>query len=105
MHDSVIEKLTEVLSIEKKPLYLNYLGYILLDHSIDIKQGMKYVREALKMEPKSAFYLDSLAWGYYKLGNCKKALSIIKKVRKLEGGDDNEVLKHFNIIKKCNMKK
>ncbi|MFT7005062.1 MAG: hypothetical protein ACJAWW_002431 [Sulfurimonas sp.] len=104
MHDSVIGKLTEVLSIERKPLYLNYLGYILLDHSIDIKQGMTYVREALKIEPKSAFYMDSLAWGYYKLGNCKKALSIIKKVRKLEGGDDDEVLKHFKIIKKCNIK-
>ena len=105
MQNSVIKKLTEVVSVEKNPLYLNYLGYILLDHSIDIKKGMNYVREALKIEPKSAFYLDSLAWGYYKLGNCKKALKIIKKVMKLEGGDDSEVLAHVKIIKQCKNKK
>jgi len=58
----------------------------------------------LKIEPKSAFYLDSLAWGYYKLGNCKEAYKIIKKVTKLEGGDDKEVVSHFKKIKKC-MKK
>ncbi|WP_294966834.1 hypothetical protein [Sulfurimonas sp.] len=105
MQASVIKKLTEVINIEKKQLYLNYLGYLLIDHSIDIKKGMKYVREALKVEPNSAFYLDSLAWGYYKLGNCKKALKIITKATKLDGGDDPEVQVHVKAIKKCKNKK
>jgi hypothetical protein len=105
MQDSVIKKLKKVISIEKRPLYLNYLGYLLIDHSIDIKGGMGYIREALKIEPNSAFYLDSLAWGYYRLGNCKKAYKIISKVKKLDGGDDPEVLKHVQTIKKCKNKK
>ncbi|PHQ64939.1 MAG: hypothetical protein COB99_06805 [Sulfurimonas sp.] len=105
MQDSVIKKLKEVVSIEKRPLYLNYLGYLLIDHSIDIKGGMGYIREALKIEPNSAFYLDSLAWGYYRLGNCKKAYKIISKVKKLDGGDDPEVLQHVKAIKKCKNKK
>ncbi len=105
MQKSVIDKLSKVVEIDKNALYLNYLGYLLIDHSIDINKGMAYVREALKLEPKSAFYLDSLAWGYYKLGKCKKALKIIKKVIKLEGGDDPEVLAHFKAIKECKNKK
>ncbi|WP_321777861.1 hypothetical protein [Sulfurimonas sp.] len=105
MQRSVIKKLSKVVKIDKNALYLNYLGYLLIDHSIDIKKGMIYVREALNIEPQSAFYLDSLAWGYYKLGKCKKALRVIKKVIKLEGGDDPEVLAHFKAIKKCKNKK
>ncbi|MDA3908832.1 MAG: hypothetical protein PF437_07070 [Sulfurimonas sp.] len=105
MQDSVIKKLKKVVSVEKKPLYLNYLGYLLIDHSIDIKGGMSYIRESLKIEPKSACYLDSLAWGYYRLGNCEKAYTIISKVKKMEGGDDPEVLKHVDTIKKCKNKK
>jgi hypothetical protein len=101
MQKSVVKKLKKVVEIEKRPLYLNYLGYLLIDHSIDIKAGMAYVREALKIEPNSAYYLDSLAWGYYKLKKCKKAYKIISKVRKLEGGDDSEVVAHEKAIKKC----
>lgn len=105
MQKRVIDKLKKVASIEKRPLYLNYLGYLMIDHSIDIKGGMRYVREALKIEPNSAYYLDSLAWGYYRLGNCKKATQIINKVKKLDGGDDPEVLNHVKAIEKCKNKK
>jgi len=104
MQKRVVKKLKEVIKTQENPLYLNYLGYLLIDHNLDVIQGMQYINRALKIEPKSAFYLDSLAWGYYKLGNCKEAYKIIKKVTKLEGGDDKEVVSHFKKIKKC-MKK
>ena len=105
MHKRVVDKLKKVVHNEKISLYLNYLGYLLIDHSIDVKAGMVYVKEALEMDENSAFYLDSLAWGYYRLGECEKALQIITKVRKLDGGDDPEVIKHFEAIQKCKMKK
>ena len=105
MQSRVIEKLKEVIKTQENPLYLNYLGYLLIDHKIDVKQGIKYVKRALKIEPNSAFYLDSLAWGYYKLGNCKKAYKIMRKVVKLEGGDDKEVVSHIKKIRKCMNKK
>ncbi len=98
----VIQNLQKV--IEKKPdetLYLNYLGYILIDHEIDVKKGMDYVQKALKVEPNSAYYLDSLAWGYYKLGNCKRADAIMQKVVALGEGDQPEVKEHIEMIKKC----
>jgi len=99
--ERVIGKLESVIKKEPSAMYLNYLGYLLIDHEVDVKQGMKYIREVLEMEPESAYYLDSLAWGHYKLGECKKAESIIQKVLKLKGGDNPEVLEHADAIKKC----
>lgn len=105
MQQRVISKLEEVLNIKREGIYLNYLGYLLIDHEIDVKKGIKYVKEALKIEPNSLFYLDSLAWGYYKLGNCKKAAAIMKKVMNMDGSSNDEVVEHIKIIEKCNIKK
>ena len=98
---SIVKKLKKVIAQKPTGLYLNYLGYLLIDHEIDVKQGMRYVRQALKEHPDSAYYLDSLAWGYYRLGKCHKARKIFDRVRKLEGGDDKEVQKHYKKVLQC----
>ncbi|WP_457749547.1 hypothetical protein [Sulfurimonas sp.] len=98
---SVINKLTKVSKETEEPLYLNYLGYILIDHDIDVKKGIKYIKKVLKTNPDSAFYLDSLAWGYYKLHQCAKAKKIMDRVIDMEGGDNPEVLTHVKKINKC----
>lgn len=99
--ERVVQKLERVIAKERSAMYLNYLGYLLIDHELDIVKGMEYIQEVLEIEPNSAYYLDSLAWGYYKLGECKKAQKIIQKVLKLKGGDNPEVLEHAQAIKKC----
>ena len=101
---SAIKKLKKVVEKIQDGLYLNYLGYILIDHGIDLNNGIKYVDMALKLEPTSIYYLDSKAWGYYKLGKCEKAKKIIDKVIKLDNSNNTEVKSHFNSITKC-MKK
>lgn len=98
---SVIAKLTEVAKQTDDPLYLNYLGYILIDHDIDVEKGIGYIKKVVKNNPDSAFYLDSLAWGYYKLGECAKAKKIMDKVVNMEGGDNPEVLLHVKKIDAC----
>ena len=98
---SVISKFKEVVAVNDDTLYLNYYGYVLIDHNIDVRQGIEYVKRALKTSPESVYYLDSLAWGYYRLKECKKAREVIEKVLTLEGGDDEEVLLHHKAIKKC----
>ena len=98
---SVIEKLTKVVKQTDNPLYLNYLGYILIDHNVDIEKGMGYIKEVVKNNPDSAFYLDSLSWGYYKLHQCAKAKKIMDKVVNMEGGDNPEVLLHVKKIDAC----
>ncbi len=105
MIDSVMKKLQNVIENSQDPVYLNYLGYLLIDHDIDVEGGMKYVKKALESENESPFYLDSLAWGYYKLGKCEKALDLMRRVRKNLGKDDPEVDAHVKQIQQCIKKK
>ena len=83
-------------------LYLNYYGYLLIDHDIDAKKGIDLVNRALELEPGSVFYLDSLAWGYYKLGECKKADEIMQQtLHNEEFVNSPEGKEHINAIKEC----
>jgi len=83
-------------------VYLNYYGYTLIDKDIDVKKGMKIIEKVLEEQPENSYYLDSLAWGYYKLGNCNKALKIMKKVVDIEGLKEDEIRNHWNLIsQKC----
>ena len=97
----VISELKTVISLKEESLYLNYLGYLLIEHNTSIKEGINLIERALEIDPTSGYYLDSLAWGHYKLGQCKKASSIMKKVVKILGDKDSEVKEHLNAIKKC----
>ncbi|MEA1917838.1 MAG: hypothetical protein U9N42_10000 [Campylobacterota bacterium] len=102
LHNFVIKNLKYVISYDPKALYLNYLGYIMIEHDIEVKNGIKYVKEALKKSPDSPYYLDSLAWGYYKIKSCDKAYRIIKKVDKMLPSKENEDVKiHLKKIKEC----
>jgi len=82
-------------------IYLNYYGYTLIDKEIDIDKGIEIIKNALKQQPNNAYYLDSLAWGYYKKGQCKKAYKYMKKVIDIQGDDEIEVKEHWRVIKEC----
>ncbi|WP_353662513.1 tetratricopeptide repeat protein [Hydrogenimonas sp. SS33] len=98
----VIQNLSKALKEGvNDPLYLNYLGYLLIDHDLDVKWGVELVKKALKAEPDSAYYIDSLAWGYYKLGQCKAAYVEMKRVVDKLGAKDPEIKKHWNAIQHC----
>ncbi|BCD68090.1 lipopolysaccharide assembly protein LapB [Nitratiruptor sp. YY09-18] len=97
----VVAKFEKAIQHTKDPVYLNYYGYLLIEHDLDIKKGIKLVKEALKQEPDSGYYLDSLAWGYYKIGKCYEALNIIKRVYFDMGLKDPEVELHLKKIQEC----
>jgi tetratricopeptide repeat domain protein len=84
-------------------IYQNYYGYILIEHEMDIKRGIELVKMALQKEPDSPYYLDSLAWGFYKLKECKKAYEIMQKAIKFDDKFANtaETKEHEMAIKKC----
>ncbi|MEA2019097.1 MAG: hypothetical protein U9N59_11675 [Campylobacterota bacterium] len=82
--------------------YQNYYGYLLIDFEIDVKKGISLVKKALKTSPNNIAYLDSLAWGYYKLKKCKDALKIMSKVIRVTGLKDPEIKFHWDQIEKCN---
>jgi len=101
----VVEKFEKALQEGvKEGVYLNYYGYTLIDKDIDIKRGVKLVQEALLDDPENTYYLDSLAWGYYKLNRCDDAYRVMKRVVEIEGLDEQEINDHWQHIKKCNHK-
>lgn len=100
----VIDGLKQANNEMSSPLYLNYLGYLMIDHNLNITEGMTYVKKALDKEPDSPFYLDSLAWGYYKQGECTDALRLIKQVESMIGTSEDEVKAHLKAIEKCKTK-
>lgn len=97
--ESISQKFDEVTSLLKDSVYLNYYGYLLIDHNINIEKGITLIQEALKIEPNSPYYLDSLAWGYYKKGQCEEAYNIMKYFG--ENVIEEEVATHIDAIKKC----
>jgi predicted Zn-dependent protease len=101
MLSDVMSTLKKVINNKPTPLFLNYLGYLMIDHELDVEEGIKYVNRALLIEPESAFYLDSLAWGYYRQNRCREAQNIMTQVTNKIGGDDEEVKMHIDAIKKC----
>lgn len=82
-------------------IYLNYYGYTLIDKDIDVKKGMRILQDALKQQPDNTYYLDSLAWGYYKQKQCDKAYDLMEKVIAQEGFKEPEITAHWDAIKKC----
>jgi tetratricopeptide (TPR) repeat protein len=99
--DSVISDLTKVVEVKEDGYYLNYLGYCLIEYDRDVEKGIAYVKRALAIEPDSGYFLDSLAWGYYKQGKCEEADELMQRVVKIIGADDEEVKAHLKAIRKC----
>jgi len=99
--ENVTKKLRYVLTILDNHIYQNYLGYLLINYDLNIKEGLALVQEALKKAPDNFAYLDSLAWGQYKLGLCKQAYKNMKKVIEGVSLDDEEIRTHWEKIKEC----
>lgn len=97
--NSISKKFEKVIKKMQTPLYLNYYGYLLIDHDINVKKGMTYVKMALEHEPESIYYIDSLAWGFYKQGKCEDALVEITKI--IDKTDEKEIKDHHKSILKC----
>ncbi len=97
----IIANFELALKVSKNPNYKNYYGYLLIDYDIDIKKGLKLVNEALESVPTNWAYMDSVAWGYYKLNDCKQAKKYMKKIVNQIGLDNSEIKEHWNKIQEC----
>ena len=82
-------------------IYLNYYGYTLIDKEVDVKKGMQIIQDALVQQPDNTYYLDSLAWGHYKKGECTQAYKLMKRVVDEEGLEEQEIIDHWLAIKQC----
>jgi len=82
-------------------IYLNYYGYTLIDKEVNVKKGITVIENALIQQPNNIYYLDSLAWGYYKQRDCDKAYKLMKRVVDEEGLEEEEIIEHWDAIRQC----
>ncbi|WP_456325813.1 tetratricopeptide repeat protein [Desulfonauticus submarinus] len=76
---------------------LNFVGYILAEEGKDLDRAKVLIEEALKLDPENGYYLDSLAWVYFKQQKYQKAWKIIQQaVDKVK--DDPTIWEHYGDI-------
>ena len=102
MIDDVLSHFEKAIALgNDDSIYLNYYGYTLIDKEVDINKGMKIIQDALIQQPNNTYYLDSLAWGYYKIHECDQAYKLMKRVVDEEGLAEQEISDHWRAIKQC----
>jgi tetratricopeptide (TPR) repeat protein len=84
----------------QRPEILNFLGYGWIDRGLHIQDGMDLVRQAMALNPHSGAIVDSLGWGYYKLGDYEQALTYVEQAVQMEPSDA-EVNEHLGDVYKA----
>ncbi len=70
-----------------EPELLNFLGYSWIDRGENVKQAMLMIQRAVDQDPQSGAMLDSLGWGYYRLGDYAKAVEKLEAAVALDASD------------------
>ena len=66
---------------------LNYLGYWLLEEGGDPTEALGFIRKAIEKQPQNGYFMDSLGWGYFKLGQYQQAVLYLERAVMLEPQD------------------
>ncbi|MEN8122872.1 MAG: hypothetical protein ABFS35_21210 [Bacteroidota bacterium] len=80
------------------PSKINNLAYFLINHNINIDEGLELAEKAMKKNPDSWAALDTKGWGLYKKGKNKEALDLLKKSWKLKPIYDHDVFVHIQEV-------
>ena len=70
-----------------EPELLNFLGYSWIDRGEKLHEALAMVQKAVDSDPKSGAMLDSLGWGYYRLGDYQTAVNKLETAVEIEAGD------------------
>ena len=73
---------------------LNYLGYSWIDHGINLHEGLDIIEQAVEKQPRNGFFVDSLGWALYRLGDFVAAVRLLEKASELEPLDA-EIIDHL----------
>ena len=86
------------------PLFLNDLGYSLLDYPQFIEEGGLLIQRAVALDPTNPYYQDSLAWFYYLTANFSKAMEHITIPMQMKNAP-GEISYHIGMILLANQQK
>lgn len=96
--ETCIESMKKVIKMD--PMHAtayNYLGYLYAEQGVNLKDAEKLIKRALELKPRNGFYLDSLGWVYYKMGNYKEALNLLSQSLE-EIPNEGVVLEHIGDV-------
>lgn len=71
----------------EQPYVLNYLGYSWIEQGKNVEQATQMIQRAVAQQPTAGFIVDSLGWGFYKLGNYEEATRTLERAVQLTPGD------------------
>ena len=71
----------------KNAMALNYLGYMLADRGLRLKDSIGYVERALLLDPKNPAYLDSLGWAQFRMALYGPAEKNLRDALRYDQGD------------------
>lgn len=80
-----------------RPEILNFIGYGWISRDLKVKEGMELVRQAMALSPRSGAIVDSLGWGYYKLGDYEQALNYVEQAVQMDPSDP-EINEHLGDV-------
>jgi tetratricopeptide (TPR) repeat protein len=87
-YDLAEEQFRKVLAVDPlNDAAANYLGYMLADRGVRLDESLRYIKDALKIEPNNGAYLDSLGWAYHKMRRNGMAQGPLEKAVKLIPND------------------
>ncbi len=70
-----------------EPSVLNYLGYSLIDLGQKQEEAFKMVQRAVELKPNDGYIVDSLGWGYFKIGDYENAVVHLERAVELKASD------------------
>lgn len=73
--------------------FYNTLGYLWIDHNINLDQARPLIEKALQMDPNNAAYLDSMGWLNFREGRLEDAQNYLEKAASILR--DKEILLHL----------
>ena len=74
----------------------NALGYSLLERNVRIPEAVGLVEKAYKLAPDDAAIIDSMGWGYYRLGQYDKSVEFLS--RAYQSNPDPEIAAHLGEV-------
>ncbi len=74
----------------------NALGYSWLERNVRIPEAMDLVQKAYQLAPDDAAIIDSMGWGYYRLGLYEKSVEFLQ--RAYQANQDPEIAAHLGEV-------
>ncbi len=91
MFEQLLRKLIKVDPDNAHPY--NALGYSWLEHNVRVVEAMELVEKAYKLAPDDIAIVDSMGWGYFRLGQYDKSIAFLR--RAYQANPDPEIAAHL----------